>query len=116
VVIAEAMHGDSGPEPTADADAPRAVADGGRVESTDGGHDHAAEDQNADESGTGTDSDDELPAIETISGTRTGRPLRGKYRGCGKTGPTGLDGPIILHVPDCPHAQADEDADVEGER
>ena len=84
-IVAEAMHEDSEPEPTAAADAPRALADGGRVESIE------------------SESESELPAIVDCDDD----PHRARCEGCGATGPKGLgdDGPAILHECGCPHGE-----------
>ena len=72
------------PNPTADADTPRAVTDGGRVESVES-------------------TQSELPAIVDCDDD----PHRDRCEGCNATDPKGLgdSGPAILHERGCPHTE-----------
>jgi hypothetical protein len=89
LVVASALaaatyHGPAGPDSTADTDAPRAVAGGGRMKSVES-------------------TESELPTIVDCDDD----PHRDRCEGCDATGPKGLgdSGPAILHERGCAHAE-----------
>lgn len=81
LAAAASHHDPADSQLTANTHAPRAVADGGRVEST----------------------ENEQPVIVDCDDD----PHRARCEGCGASGPKGLgdDGPAILHDRECPHAE-----------